>query len=138
MSSGKIKFSTGRQKLIEDLQRWLEEPLGTGFTTPGFGSLLSTYIGTNASSVYAGSVDSEIIRVLQLYQGQQVLSLKSAQNAAKLSNWNKSEIIQNILSVNSIVQGTSIVSTIQLSTLDDNTISLDIYLGNDGVTVQNG
>jgi hypothetical protein len=138
MNSGRIQFSTGNKKLIEDLQRWLEEPLGTGFTTPGFGSLLSTYIGTNAAVVNTNSVDNEILRVLQLYQGQQILDLKAAQNSAMLSNWNKSEIIQNILSITSTVQGTSIVASVQLMTLDSSTISLDIYVGNSGVMVQNG
>lgn len=138
MNSGKIQFSTGKQKLIEDLQRWLEEPLGTGFLTPGFGSLLSSYIGSNSIGINTNSVDNEILRVLQLYQGQQIMDLKYAQNASMLSNWNKSEIIQNILSIKSTVQGTSIVSNIQLSTLDNSTISLNLYVGNSGVMVQNG
>jgi len=138
MNSGKIQFSTGQKKLIEDLQRWLEEPLGTGFTTPGFGSLLNSFIGSNAAGVNINSVDNEILRVIQLYQGQQMLSLKAAQNAAMLSNWNKSEIIQSILSVNSSIQGTSIVSNIQMVTLDNSTISLSVYVGNSGITVQNG
>ena len=138
MNSGKIQFSTGKQKLIEDLQRWLEEPLGTGFTTPNFGSLLNTYIGSNSFGLNTNSVDNEVLRVLQLYQGQQVLDLKYAQSAAKLSNWNKSEIIQNILSIESAVQGTSIVCKITLTTLDNSTISLNVYMGNDGIKVQNG
>jgi hypothetical protein len=138
LNSGKIQFSTGQNKLIEDLQRWLEEPIGTGFTTPNFGSLLSTYIGSNSFGLSTNSVDNEILRVLQLYQGQQMLELKSAQNAAMLSNWNKSEIIQNIVSIESVVQGTSIISNIYINTLDNVTVSLNIYLGNDGIKVQNG
>ena len=138
MNSGKIQFSTGKKKLIEDLQRWLEEPIGTGFTTPNFGSLLNTYIGSNGFSLSTNSIDNEILRVLQLYQGQQMLDLRYAQNAAKLSNWNKSEIIQNIVSIESIVDGTSIISHVYINTLDNVTVSLDIYLGNDGIKVQNG
>ena len=138
LNSGKLQFSTGQQKLIEDLQRWLEEPLGTGYTTPGFGSLLHSYIGKNQSSVSASSIDNEILRVLQLYQGQQVISLKNAQNAAMLANWNKSEIIQSIISVKSALQGTSIVANVQLTTLDNSTISLNLSVDNNGVTVQNG
>lgn len=138
MNSGKIQFSTGSQKLIEDLQRWLEEPLGTGFITPNFGSLLNTFIGSNSFGINTNSVDNEILRVLQLYQGQQVLDLKYAQNAAKLSNWNKSEIIQNIVSIDSTIQGTSIVCSITLTTLENSIISLNVYMGNDGIKVQNG
>jgi len=137
LSSGKIKFSTGNKKLIEDLQRWLEEPLGTGFTTPGFGSLLNDYIGASQDSVSTTTIDNEILRVLQLYQGQQVIALKAAQSSAKLANWNKSEIVQNIVSVSSTVQGTSIVSDIQLTTLDNSLINLNIYVSNNGVMVQN-
>ena len=138
MNSGKIQFSTGKKKLIEDLQRWLEEPIGTGFTTPNFGSLLNTYIGSSNFSLSTNSIDNEILRVLQLYQGQQMLDLKSAQNSARLSNWNKSEIIQNIISIDSIVDGTSIISHIYINTLDNVTVSLDIYLSNNGIKVQNG
>jgi len=138
MNSGKIQFSTGKKKLIEDLQRWLEEPIGTGFTTPNFGSLLNTYIGSSNFSLSTNSIDNEILRVLQLYQGQQMLDLKSAQNSARLSNWNKSEIIQNIISIDSIVDGTSIISHIYINTLDNITVSLDIYLSNNGIKVQNG
>lgn len=138
MNGGKIQFSTGNKKLIEDLQRWLEEPIGTGFTAPNFGSLLSTYIGSSSNSFDTNSVDNEILRVLQLYQGQQMLDLKYAQNAAMLSNWNKSEIVQNIVSIDSSLQGTSIVSSIIITTLDNSTISLNIFMGNDGVKVQNG
>jgi len=113
-------------------------PLGTGYTTPGFGSLLYQYIGRNQAAVSTSSIDNEILRVLQLYQGQQVISLKNAQNAAMLSNWNKSEIIQNIVSVKSSLQGTSIIASIQLTTLDNSTINLNLSVDNNGVTVQNG
>jgi len=138
MNSGKIQFSTGKKKLIEDLQRWLEEPIGTGFTTPNFGSLLNTYIGSSNFSLSTNSIDNEILRVLQLYQGQQMLDLKSAQNSARLSNWNKSEIIQNIVSVDVTIQNSSIIAAVTINTLSGNVINLNLAINNNGVNVYNG
>jgi len=138
LNSGKLQFVTGHTKLVQDLQRWLVEPIGTGYTTPGFGSFLSSYIGQSQASISTSTIENEILRVLQLYQGQQVLSLKAAQGAATLSNWNKSEIIQTIVSISTSVQATSIISNIVLTTLDNNTTSLSLSITNNGVTVQNG
>jgi phage baseplate assembly protein W len=138
LNNGKIQFSTGNNKLVQDLALWLEEPLGTGYTTPGFGSLLANTIGQGQTAASASTAQAEIARVLQLYQGQQVLDLQTAQNSSQLSNWNKSEIIQNIISIDTMVQGTSIVANVVLQTLQNNPINLTISINNNGVSVQNG
>lgn len=138
LNNGKIQFLTGSAKLIQDLQLWLEEPLGTGYTTPGFGSLLYEYVGQSSANLATSTVENEVFRVLQLYQGQQIISLKNAQNSAMLSNWNKSEIIQNINSVKASLQYASIVVEVSITTLNNNNIQLLLSINNSGVTVQNG
>lgn len=141
LNNGKIQFSTGSDKLVQDLTRWFEEPLGTGYTTPGFGSLLPGMIGKSQTSNSTSSIQSEILRLLQLYQGQQVIALQNAQNAAQLSLWNKSEIIKQIVSIDvnpSSLNGTSINANVVLSTLADNPVNLIISVNNNGVTIQNG
>jgi phage baseplate assembly protein W len=138
---GKLEFSYGSNKLAQDITLWLQEPLGTGFTTPGFGSLLSGMVGTSQANNSASSVENEIMRVLQLYQGQQVLSLRQAQNSAQLSIWNKNEIIQKIVSVTANVNsnnGTEIDATVVIQTLTGSLVTLLASINSNGVTVQNG
>jgi phage baseplate assembly protein W len=141
LNAGKLQFSTGSNKLAQDITLWLQEPLGTGFTTPGFGSLLTGMIGTSQATNNTSSIENEILRVLQLYQGQQVLSLQQAQNSAQLANWNRNEIIQQIVSVKAQVNsnnGTEIDATIVIQTLSGNYVTLKTSIDQNGVTVQNG
>jgi len=135
LSGGKIQFVVASDKLVQDIRSWLVEPLGTGFTTPNFGSLLPGMIGNPQTGSTVSSVTNEINRVLQLYQGQQIINLQSAQNSATLSNWNRDEIIQNIVSVDVSIQNTTILAQVTLLTLANNTINLNITIDNNGVNV---
>jgi len=136
--NGKIQFAVGSSKLVQDLTLWLKEPIGTGFTTPNFGSLLPQMVGGNQNSTTVSTVTNEITRILQLYQGQQAIYLQNAQNSAQLSNWNKSEIIQNVVSVQVSIQATSIIANIVLNTLNNTTINLNMSIDNNGVNITNG
>jgi len=138
LNSGKIQFVTGSNKLFQDLARWLQEPLGTGFTSPGFGSLLTSMVGGTQNSGTVTTITNEITRILELYQGQQTIDLQQAQNVAQLSNWNKSEIIQNIVSVDVTVQNSSIIAAVTINTLSGNIINLNLAINNNGVNVYNG
>jgi phage baseplate assembly protein W len=138
LNGGKIQFAVGSNKLIQDLQRWLMEPIGTGFTTPNFGSLLPGMIGSAQNSSTASSVSSEINRIIQLYQGQQAITLQTAQSAGQLANWNRSEIIQSIQSINVTIQNTSVLASVQLLTVANTVVNLNISINNNGVNVTNG
>jgi phage baseplate assembly protein W len=138
LNSGKIQFVTGSNKLFQDLARWLQEPLGTGFTSPGFGSLLTSMVGGTQNSGTVTTITNEITRIIQLYQGQQTIELQQAQNVAQLSNWNKSEIIQNIVSVDVTIQNSSIIAAVTINTLSGNVINLNLAINNNGVNVYNG
>jgi len=138
---GKLQFSFGSNKLAQDIALWLKEPLGTGFTTPGFGSLLPGMVGSSQANNSASTIENEILRVLKLYQGQQILTLQQAQNSAQLSIWNRNEIIQKIVSVQAQVNnnnGTEIDATIVIETLSGNLVTLLTSIDTNGVTVQNG
>jgi len=138
LSNGKIQFSTGNNKLVEDLTRWLQEPLGTGFTTPAFGSILHTLVGSAQDNNSVGRTQSEILRVLQLYQGQQVLALQSAQNSAQLANWSRNEIIQEVTSVNVQIYNDTIYALVQLKTLNGNVVDFNLSINPNGVALNNG
>jgi len=135
LNSGKIQFIVGQNKLVQDLTLWLEEPLGTGYTTPNVGSLLPGMIGGTQNGSTISSVKSEINRVLQLYMVNQVQSLQLSQNSSQLSNWNKSEIIQSITSVNVSIQNTTIIANINLLTMANSNVNLNVYIDNNGVSV---
>ena len=135
LNNGKIQFVTGQNKLIQDIQLWLMEPLGTGFTTPNFGSLLVGMVGGAQNGATQSTITNEIKRVLQLYQAQQVYNLKNAQNTATLANWNRSEIIQSINSVNVSVQNSTSVANVSLLTLANSTININVIINSNGVSV---
>jgi phage baseplate assembly protein W len=138
LNGGKLQFSYGSDKLAQDIQRWFTEPIGTGFTTPGFGSLLPEMIGTGQNGSTVTKVTNEIYRLLQLYQGQQVIYLQTAQNAGQLANWNRNEIIQSIQSVNVTLNNTAVLANISLLTLANNTLNISLSIDNNGVNVNNG
>jgi len=138
LNSGKIQFSVGSDKLIQDLSLWLKEPIGTGYTTPNFGSTLTSMIGGSQSGSTVSMVTHEIIRVLQLYQGQQIIYLQNAQNSAQLSNWNKSEIIQSVTSVDVSISNTTVLASVTVITLSNSTINLNLAIDSNGVNVYNG
>jgi phage baseplate assembly protein W len=138
LSNGKIQFAIGSTKLAQDLNRWLKEPLGTGFTTPNFGSLLPGMVGGNQNTTTVSTVTNEITRVLQLYQGQQAIYLQNAQNTAQLANWNKSEIIQEVVSINVTIQNTSILAAVTIKTLTGSLLDLNMSIDSNGVNIYNG
>jgi phage baseplate assembly protein W len=138
LSNGKIQFAIGSNKLAQDLTRWFQEPLGTGFTTPNFGSLLPGMVGGNQNTTTVSTVTNEITRVLQLYQGQQAIYLQNAQNTAQLANWNKSEIIQEVVSINVTIQNTSILAAVTIKTLTGSLLDLNMSIDSNGVNIYNG
>jgi len=140
-TGGRLQFQTGSNKLVQDLSIWLETPFGTPFTAPAFGSTLTGLIGQNISSGMISNIQSEVSRVLGLYQAQQLASLRSAQNLSQLSNWNRSEIISSINTISvsqNPVQYSTINVTVNLTTLANTTVSINLLINSNGVQVTNG
>ena len=137
-NGGRLQFIQGTSKLVQDLTLWFQEPLGTGFTSPNFGSTLTGMIGQTINQSTLARVQAEVQRILKLYQTQQIYSLKSAQNLAQLGNWNKSEIINSINSVKAFQNYTSINVNVILTTLGGSQLALSIFIDTNGVQVQNG
>jgi len=138
VNSGKLLFAKGTTKLVEDITRWLQEPLGTGWTTPGFGSTLSAMIGTPQTAASTNMVSTEILRVLQLYQGQQILDLRAAQNSAQLAYYSQDEVIQKVQNITVELGFNSILANVNIETLSGSLVNLSVSIGNNGVTVTNG
>ena len=137
-SGGKLQFIQGTSKLVQDLTLWLKEPLGVGYTTPNFGSLLSGMVGSSDASGMVAQVQTEVTRILNLYRNQQLLTLQSAQSGSQLSNWNKSEIISSINSVQVTINLTTITVYVSLTSLAGSTVVLNLSISPNGVLVNNG
>ena len=136
-SGGKIQFVKGTSKLVQDLALWLKEEYGVGFTTPSFGSLLPSMIGQAITASTTSNIQSEIYRVLGLYQANQSLQLRSAQNTNQLSRWNKSEIINNVDDVQVLVGTGFVNATVSLTTLNGVPTSLNFVITPNGIQVTN-
>jgi phage baseplate assembly protein W len=100
-SARKAELVYGEEKLIQDLSHWLLEPLGTGFTTPGFGSILYRFIGTARSERLQIEAENEVERILALYQADQIQKVKGAQLSNRLFIFSKKEILADIMRVES-------------------------------------
>jgi phage baseplate assembly protein W len=133
-----MTFQTGSNKLIQDLTLWLEEPIGTGFTTPSFGSILPNLIGQAFTPYLSAQIQAETLRVLSLYQKNQISALKNAQNLSQLGNWNKSEIINSINSINVYPDSnlpTMIDVSVNITTLANTSLSINLFVTSNGIQV---
>ena len=134
---GKLQFVKGTSKLLQDISLWLRETYGSGFTTPGFGSLLPGMIGQGITSSSIAAIQSEIQRIINLYQANQIQQLQNSQNLNQLSYWNKSEIIHGLESIQ-VLQGTGFVSaTVSITTLNGSSTDINLIITPNGIQVQN-
>lgn len=109
--SNRVDMVQGRDKLVQDLTLWLLEPLGIGFTTPNFGALLNYidlvtvgprrrqeghFIGKGLTEQRAAEVESEVDRILNLYQSNQIEKIRRAQIEGRLYLFRRAEILDSI------------------------------------------
>jgi phage baseplate assembly protein W len=137
-SSGRLTFQTGSNKLVQDLTLWLEEPIGTGYTTPNFGSLLPNLIGQPFTAYLSAQIQSEILRIFTLYQTNQIAALKNAQNLSQLGNWSKSEIINSIDNISVYPDSslpTMIDASVDITTLSNTSLTINLFVTSNGIQV---
>ena len=137
-SSGKLTFQIGANKLVQDLTLWLEEPIGTGYTTPNFGSILPDIVGQNFTPYLSAQIQSETLRIFSLYQKNQIAALKNAQNLSQLGDWNKSEIINSIDNINVYPDSnlpTMIKVSVNITTLSNTSVNINLFITSNGIQV---
>lgn len=140
-NSGQLAFADGATKLIQDLTLWLKEPgygnppQGPGYTTPSFFSLLDSYIGQSNAGLVQTQVKAEILRILGLYQENQILRLKEAQTYATLAYWNKAQVIERVASVDVTSMNDTITASVVLYTLANTELPLNIIIDQNGIAV---
>jgi len=134
-AGNRLLFADFKSKLIQDLTIWMLETYGIGFSTPNFGSNLDTFIGQASPQLLAAQVQTEVARIVGLYQTQQQLMLQQSASTNQLSNWSKSQIIQQINSIQAIVQGVQIAVQVTLTTLAGVATSLQATISSAGITI---
>jgi len=132
---------SGQDKLFQDLKLMIEEPLGTDPLAPNYGSALdgdwsggveiSPYIGGTMNQVTLSEISSEVQRVLQQYQADQLSTIQTEglqyQGRTSLTD---DQIIYTIDSVSvSAVQDVVIVQVI-ITTLAGQTATLTFPVAN--------
>lgn len=131
-----LNYVHGQDKLLQDLELWLKEPLGQGYTTPNFGSLLEDQIGQLLTPETQTIIVNEIERVLGLYQNWQIEMLKKAKALNTLSYWTPGEILDRVSSITSTVLGDTLRVNISVVTLENRTVGLEVLVGSSGISVQ--
>ena len=136
-SGGRLQFVQGNSKLLQDLTLWLKENYGIGFTTPNFGSTLPAMVGSAITRSSMNEIQAEVQRVITLYQTQQFLALRQAQTTSQLANWNKSEIINSINSINVSSDPYTSYGNVQvavsLTTLAGSSVDLTVFIDSNGI-----
>lgn len=126
----------GEEKLLQDLSLWLMEPLGVGETTPSFGSQLPDLIGQADPNTLTLEVQTEVSRLLSLYQANQLERLRSDRDAGLLSNWTKAELLDEIVDVSAITDGLDrVLVTAKIRNAVGATVDLSLSVDDDEVSV---
>lgn len=127
----------GRDKLLQELKLWLQEPFGVGYTTPNFGSRLSSLIGEDSPDLLASEVEDEIRRVLSNFQAWQIERLHIAKLRGETMLFSKREILNSVEDVSVQVVRDKIVVSVRISTLSDyeEDITIPIVVDDFGVQI---
>lgn len=135
VTAGSAEAVTGQDKLIQDLTLWLKEPIGAGFTTPSFGSVLTDMIGRGDPEVAALEIQSEVQRVLSLYQAYQFEKIKAARLNGRLHAFSRREILNRILSVQAVAVGNAVQVRVHIQTGGGDEVQIPVSVTTDGVNV---
>ena len=131
----RAEFVDGEEKLMQDLSLWLLEPLGIGPTTPNFGSQLPDMVGAPDAEEEVAEVESEVGRILSIYQANQIERLREARDRGVLQNWSKSEILNDIVSVTARSQDDAINVDAVIVTAAKAELSISAQVTDEGVEV---
>lgn len=145
-SNGRVDMVRGQDKLSQDLTLWILEPIGQGFTTPSFGSILDSFdsngnhrfIGRNIDAQTLSEIRAEVDRILNLYQQHQIETIKISQIRGELDLYSKKEILNEIVSINADTtpdELTAIIVDAKIRTAAGQSIALAIQSGDEGVRV---
>lgn len=96
ISSHSFGIVMGVEKLKQDLSGWLREEYGLDRFHPSYGSTLQNFIGEVIDDLTMHEIESEVQRVLSVYQQNQIIALQKNPGAYKMD-----ELLDSVVSVNS-------------------------------------
>lgn len=143
-SGRSFEVVSGRAKLQQDLKLWVLERIGSDPATPTYGSRLDggiingvevpTFIGTIINDQVAAEIRSEIITLIQRYQQGQFEKVRNETILYTGKNTlDKDELIKTLDSVRVRAEGTTIIVSVTITTMADNTVSLTLPLTEQGL-----
>lgn len=132
-----FQIVTGNDKLVQDLQLWILERIGTDPATPTYGSRLDggvedgqvdiSYIGQIVSQSTLTGIRTEVIRLIQNYQAMQYNKIRAEtiayQGQTTLDN---DEVIDSINTITTTAMGTTVVVQVSLNLLSGDVIKLTL------------
>lgn len=120
-----------RDKLVQDLRLWILEQFGQDPSTPEYGSLLDSYIGSPISQGAINQIQAEILRVLQQYQAMQVDNMQNETiQYAGSTTLDPSEVVTGISGLTIQSVGSMILVSVTVTTLDETQTQLSIPITN--------
>lgn len=138
----------GKEKLVQDLRLFLQEPLGTSYLTPRFGSTLnsmaardplgrqqSAYVGTEMNEVAIAEIVAEVDRVLSVYQQGQVNAVKDAKTSGMLYMFSRGEILNTINKIDSQIVGDVVVIKADITTGTGENLQITATVDERGVNI---
>lgn len=126
---------SGRAKLLQDMSLWLRERFAVGPTTPAFGSRLIDMVGSSNTEEMLTDVETEILRVLSLYQAYQLNRIKTAQENGEPIRYTAHEILDEVRSIRTRALADRIIADVTIVTLGGVEVPVTVVVTESEVSV---
>jgi phage baseplate assembly protein W len=117
LSRGGFALVSGQAKVKQDLGCALREPIGTDRFHPGYGSLLSGFIGQAITRETSAMIEAEVYRVVKNYMLTRMAVIQDDFTNGRKPLYEAAEIIQNIDEVRLRQEADRFYVLVRLSTL---------------------
>lgn len=137
-----FQLVSGKDKLLQDLQLWILERIGTDPATPTYGSRLDggmengqidpSYIGMIISNITLQGIRSEVIRLIQNYQAMQYQKIRAETIAyVGQTTLDNDEVIDGINTITTQAFGSTVVVQVSINLLSGDVIKLTLPVTGD-------
>lgn len=124
LSAGGYLLLSGTNKVRQDLTLALEEEYGGDPYHPLWGSILNRYIGQPLTPSLQQLVSNEVQRVLRNYISVQADDVNAASLNASKANFDTSDVVQSIESIDVQISMDGIFISVVLQTMANQTLTI--------------